>query len=132
MDRDEQFVGSVMRELNSNLAVNKPLLSEMIDGQRTFRLRDGSEIEVPEEQLQRIWDVCDDSERLRLRIPIYVSTDISGEGSAWKVEGTAEASVVSKLLNRRMYKDGFIRLYHPDLKELRRMIGDAVLVIFTP
>ncbi len=126
-------MSSIMRELNSNLAASKPSLMEMMDsGDRTFRLRDGSVIEIPEEQLRLIWDSCDDSQRLRLRLPIYVSTDISGEGSAWKVEGAVEAAVVARILGRRQYKEGYLRLYHPDLRDLRAKIGDAVLITFTP
>ncbi len=130
---EDAFMSSIMRELNSNLAASKPSLMEMMDsGDRTFRLRDGSVIEIPEEQLRLIWDSCDDSQRLRLRLPIYVSTDISGEGSAWKVEGAVEAAVVARILGRRQYKEGYLRLYHPDLRDLRAKIGDAVLITFTP
>lgn len=130
---EEAFMSSIMKELNSNLAASKPSLMEMMDGgDRTYRLRDGSVIEIPEEQLRIIWDACDDAQRLRLRLPIYVSTDVSGEGSAWKVEGAVEAPVVAKILGRRLHRDGFLRLYHPDLRELRDKIGDAVLIVFTP
>lgn len=130
---EEAFLSSIMKDLNSNLAVSKPLLMDMMDGgDRSYRLRDGSVIEIPEDQLRIIWDACDDSQRIRLRLPIYVSTDISGEVSAWKVEGLAEAAVVAKILGRRIHRDGYLRIYHPDLKELRSKIGDAVLVVFTP
>lgn len=130
---EEAFMSSIMKELNSNLAASKPSLMEMMDGgDRTYRLRDGSVIEIPEEQLRIIWDACDDAQRLRLRLPIYVSTDVSGEVSAWKVEGTVEAPVVARILGRRLHRDGFLRLYHPDLRELRAKIGDAVLIVFTP
>lgn len=130
---EEAFLSSIMKDLNSNLAVSKPLLMDMMDGgDRSYRLRDGSVIEIPEDQLRIIWDACDDSQRIRLRLPIYVSTDISGEVSAWKVEGLAEAAVVARILGRRIHRDGYLRIYHPDLKELRLKIGDAVLVVFTP
>lgn len=130
---EEAFMSSIMRELNSNLAVSKPSLMEMMDGgDRTYHMRDGSVIEIPEEQLRTIWDACDDSQRLRLRLPIYVSTDITGEGSAWKVEGSAEAAAVARILGRKVYRDGYLRLYHPDLRDLRSKIPDAVLVVFTP
>ncbi len=121
-----------MRDLNSNLAAERHLLTEMMDGKNTYGIRDGSVIEVPMEQLQVIWDVCDDSERIRLRIPFYVGTDISGEGSSWKVEGTAEAAVVAKLLGKKIHREGYLRLYHPDIKQLKSMISDCFLMMFTP
>lgn len=129
----EGFVESIMKDLNSNLATSKPLLAEMIDGgDRTYKVRDGSTVTIPEEQLQRLWDACEDSEKLRLRLPIYVSTNISGEGSAWKVDGRAEAAVIARMLGKRMYREDSVRLYHPDLKRLRSLIPDCIMITFTP
>ena len=125
------FMASIMRELNTNLAASKRPITEMIDGERTYKMRDGSEIEVPEEQVRRIWDVCDDPERVALRLPIYVSTDTSGETGAWKVEGRVEAAVVAKLLGKRIHREGYLRLYYPDLGELKRLIPDCYIVVFS-
>ena len=100
---------------------------------RAFELHDGKrvEIEVPEEQVRRIWDACDDPERVALRLPIYVSTDTSGETGAWKVEGRVEAAVVAKLLGKRIHREGYLRLYYPDLGELKRLIPDCYIVVFS-
>ncbi|MDO5853518.1 MAG: DUF61 family protein [Thermoplasmata archaeon] len=126
------FVESMLRDMNSNLAAEKPLLSELRDGRSGYRMRDGSEIEVPREQVETLWAACDDSERLRLRVPIYVSTDTSGEFSAWKVEGKAEAAAVARLLGKKIHREGYLRLYNPDLKDLKRAIPDLYLVVFVP
>ena len=126
------FVASIMQDLNSNLAAGKKPLTAMVDGDRTYSIRDGSTIDVSPEQLQTIWDVCDDSERIRLRLPIYIGTDVSGETSAWKVEGEVEAAVIAKLLGKKIHRDGYLRLYHPDLKKLKTMIPDCFLMVFTP
>ena len=126
------FVASIMQDLNSNLAAGKKPLTAMVDGDRTYSIRDGSTIDVSPEQLQTIWDVCDDSERIRLRLPIYIGTDVSGETSAWKVEGEVEAAVIAKLLGKKIHRDGYLRLYHPDLKQLKTMIPDCFLMVFTP
>jgi uncharacterized protein (UPF0216 family) len=84
------------------------------------------------EQFMKIWNVCDDSERIRLRLPIYVSTDTSADQSAWKVEGRTEVSVVSKLLGKHSAREDYLRLYYPDFKELRKIIPDAHMVVFMP
>lgn len=127
------FVESIMSELNRNLAVGKRTLLEMEEtGDYTYKTRDGSVIEISEDQFQRIWDVCDDSERLRLRLPIYVSTDTSAEYGAWKVEGRTEVSVISKLLGKRPIREDFLRLYHPDFKDMKKLIPDAYMVVFMP
>ena len=43
------YVESIMSDLNRNLAAAKVSLSDMKDGNRRYKMRDGSEIEVPEE-----------------------------------------------------------------------------------
>lgn len=130
---EEAFLNSIMKDLNSNLAVSKRTLAEMMDdGDRTYRTRDGSVVEIPESQLRMLWDVCDDSQRIALRLPIYVSTDTSGEVSAWKVEGRVEAPAVAAILGKKLHRDGYLRLYHPDLSDLRAKIPDCVMIVFTP
>ena len=130
---EEAFMRNIMKDLNSNLAVSKRTLEQMLDsGDRTYKVRDGSTVEIPEEQLMLLWDACDDSQRIALRLPIYVSTDTSGETSAWKIEGRVEAPVVAKILGKRLHKDDYLRIYHPDLRDLRSKIGDAIMMVFTP
>ena len=74
---EESFVNSIMKDLNSNLAVNKRTIEQMMDsGDHTYRTRDGSVVEIPEDQLEFLWGVCDDRQRISLRLPIYVSTDM--------------------------------------------------------
>ena len=127
------FMQSIMKDLNANLAVGKRTLNEMIDsGDHTYRTRDGSTVEIPEEELRLLWDVCDDQQRLTLRLPIYVSTDISGETSAWKVEGRVEAAVVAAVLGKKLHKEGYLRLYHPDLSDLRAKIPESIMIVFSP
>ncbi len=126
------FVESIMSDLNRNLVAEKVPLTEMKDGRRAYRMRDGSVIEVPEEQVDTLWDACDDAMRLRLKVPIYVATDVSGEVSAWKIEGVAEAEVAARLLGKTVRKPGFLRLYHSDFKALKEKIPDCIVVVFVP
>ena len=127
------FLASVMSDLNSNLAVGKRTLEQMMDsGDFTYKTKGGSIASIPKEQIEFLWGVCDESEKIRLRLPIYVSTDISSEIGAWKVEGNPEATVVARILDKTMFKSGYIRLYHPDLKDLKSKIPDAIMMVFTP
>jgi len=127
------FLASVMSELNSNLAVGKRTLEDMMgSGDYTYRTKGGDTVTIPKEQMDFLWDICEESEKIRLRLPIYVSTDISADNGAWKVEGNPEAAVVARILDKRMFKDGYLRLYHPDLKDLRAKIPDALMIVFVP
>ncbi len=127
------FLASVMSELNSNLATGKRTLEQMKDsGDYSYKTKNGAVVPIPEEQIDYLWEICDESEKIRLRLPIFVSTDISAESGAWKVEGEPEATVVSRILGKKMFKEGLIRLYHPDLRDLKCKIPDAIMMVFTP
>lgn len=127
------FLASVMSDLNSNLAVGKRTLEQMMDSKDfSYKTKSGSTVSIPAEQMEYLWELCDESEKIRLRLPIFVSTDISAESGAWKVEGEPEATVVARILGKKMFKNGFLRLYHPDLRDLRAKIPDAIMVVFTP
>ena len=126
------IVEGMMAELNRSLAVGRKTLVEMIDsGDHTYRTRDGSVAKIPEDQLRMIWGACDDSERIRLRLPLFVYTDSSAESGAWKVEGRTEATFVAKFLGKAQFRDDMVRIYHPDLKELRSKIPDAIMIVFS-
>ncbi|MBE6528976.1 MAG: DUF61 family protein [Thermoplasmata archaeon] len=127
------FLASVMSDLNSNLAVGKRTLEQMRDsGEFSYKTRGGSEVEIPKEQIDYLWDICEETEKIRLRLPIYISTDTSSETGAWKVEGNPEAVVIARILGKKMFKDGYLRLYHPDLKDVKAKIPDAIMMVFTP
>jgi len=127
------FLVSVMSDLNSNLAVGKRTLEQMMDSKDfSYKTKSGSTVSIPAEQMDYLWELCDESEKIRLRLPIFVSTDISAESGAWKVEGEPEATVVARILGKKMFKNGYLRLYHPDLRDLRAKIPDAIMVVFTP
>jgi hypothetical protein len=127
------FLASVMSDLNSNLAVGKRTLEQMMDSKDfSYKTKSGSVVTIPEEQMSYLWEICDESEKIRLRLPIFVSTDISADMGAWKVEGEPDATVVARILDKSMFKQGYLRLYHPDLKDLKAKIPDAIMVVFTP
>ncbi len=127
------FLASVMSDLNSNLAVGKRTLEQMMDSEDySYMTKSGSKVVIPKDQLDYLWEICDESDKIRLRLPIFISTDISAENGAWKVEGASEAKVIAKILGKTMFKEGYLRLYHPDLKEIRAKIPDAIMMVFTP
>jgi hypothetical protein len=127
------FLASVMSELNSNLAVGKRTLEKIKEsGDYTYKTKDGSTVSIPAEQIDFLWGICDESEKIRLRLPIFISTDISAENGAWKVEGNPEAAVVARILDKAMFKEGYLRLYHPDLRDLKKIIPDSIMMVFTP
>ena len=123
----------IIRDMNKHVPVSRRTLLEYLDsGCDTYETKDGQKVSVDRKELELLAGNCTEIEKMRLRIPILVSTDTSSESGAWKVEGRTEAAVVSRLLNKRLYRDDFLRLYHPDLKDLRRTLPSLVVVLFVP
>lgn len=130
---DATGIEGMMAELNRSLAIGRKTVNEIHEGgDRTFRTRDGSVVEIPEDQIERIWNACTDKERIRMRLPIFVSTDTSCDSGAWKVEGVVEAPFVARMLGKPLFREDMVRLYHPDLKKLRSEIPDAIMITFVP
>jgi len=123
----------VIRDMNKHIPVSRRTLLECLEsGEDTYETKDGQKCTLDRKEMEFLAGKCTEIEKMRLRIPIFVSTDTSYEGGAWKVEGRTEVAVVSKLLNKRFYKDDFLRLYYPDLKEFRKMLPSLVVVLFLP
>ncbi len=127
------FLASVMSDLNTNLAVGKRTLEQIMDsGDFSYKTKSGSKVGIPKEQIDYLWSICEESEKIRLRLPIYVSTDTSSDIGAWKIEGSPDVEVVARILGKNVLKDGYLRLYHPDLKDLKGRIPDAIMIVFSP
>jgi len=123
----------VIRDMNRHIPVSrKTLLEHLESGEDTYETKDGQKCTLDRKEMEFLAGKCTEIEKMRLRVPIFVSTDTSYEGGAWKVEGRTEAAVVSKLLNKRLYKDDFLRLYYPDLKDIRKMLPSLIAVLFLP
>ncbi|MEA4977513.1 MAG: DUF61 family protein [Methanomassiliicoccaceae archaeon] len=133
MDRYTGFVGSILSECNSNIPVSRrTLIDHLENGDYFYRTRSGEVFDMDPLELKGIADICTDAEKVRLRIPIIVSTDTSAEGGAWKVDGETETSVMSKILGKRPYRTDMLRFYNPNLADLRRKYPTAVVLAFIP
>jgi len=73
-----------------------------------------------------------ENEIKRLRIPMYISTDTSYPGGAWKVEGVIEVKVISGIIERKPDRPDMLRLFHPHIREVRRKLPDSTTVLYLP
>ena len=102
------------------------------NGDLTYRTKEGDTISFPQEGIDMLASVTDDQEKLTLRLPIFVSTDIQGERPCWKVDGITETAVVSKLLGRNVHSDNRLPIYYPDLVKMRKIIPELTFTLFLP
>lgn len=123
------YIKAILGDANSGIPVTRRTIIEHLDsGDFTYRTRKGDEFSMNREEVESLAELCTELEKLRLRLPIIISTD---KGS-WKVEGTVETSVISKILGKTPYKPDYLRFYNPHLAELRRKYPTTVTIAFIP
>ena len=120
-------------DINAHAPVGRRTLSEhVVSGDLTYRTRNGHTCEIARSEILLLEGVCSERERMSLRLPILITTDTSAAQGAWKAEGKAEVSVVSKLISKNPVRDDLILFYHPHLRELQKKLPNAVTVLFVP
>lgn len=130
---DTKYVESIMKGMNTSIPVTKRTLIDYAEGDDlSYRTRTGETIQIERSEIELLMDVCTESEKIRLKLPILLSTDTSGEGTAWKVDGTVESKVIARLLDKPQFRDDSVKLYNPDYKNLRKMLPNAVVTVFIP
>lgn len=130
---DKRYVQSVLGDINSNIPISRrTLLEHMQTGDLTYRTRSNEEFKMESSEIESLAEICTDTEKIRLRLPIIISTDTSGDRGAWKVDGIIETSVMSKILSKKSYKEDILRFYNPHLAELRRKFPTIVVLAFIP
>jgi len=123
----------MIRDMNRHIPVSRRTLLEYLEsGEDSYETKDGQRCSVDRKDLELLASKCTEIEKMRLRVPILIGTDTSYEGGAWKVEGKTEVAVVSKVLGKKAHREDFLRLYYPDLKDLRNAIPSLVVVVFLP
>ncbi len=124
---------SILRSLNQHMPRKRVLLTDLIDSERPHYIaKDGRDVAIPRSELEALLEYCDDIERIRLRLPIYVSTDSTSSGPVWKVDGLLEAAVTSRILGKERSRDDLLLFYHPHLRELRRKFPSCFNILYTP
>ena len=122
----------MIAHMNKHIPSSRRTVLEYIDSDdRTYRTKGGDICTIDKEEIDILCGYCTEIEKMRLRLPIFVSTDTSSE-NAWKVDGITETSVISKILERKPFREDMMRFYHPDLKRLRSLFPNAVAVLYLP
>ena len=133
IEDDPRDISRMIAGLNSNMPINRRTLMDYIEnGDYTYKTKEGDTITFPQEGIDMLASITDDQQKLTLRLPIFVSTDIQGERPCWKVDGITETEVVSKLLERRVHSDNRLPIYYPDLVKMRKMIPELTFTLFLP
>ena len=133
MVQDAFDVNKLITSMNTHVpSSRRSLLDYMESDALTYRTRGNDICEIDRKEIDYLASVCSEIEKMQLRLPIFVSTDVSGESPAWKVDGTVESKIVARILGRTQFRPDSVRFYHPDYKKLLGLLPTSVIVLFIP
>ena len=130
---DQLSIEKLIQSMNRHVPSQRTSLEQLLEQEEpSYRGKDGTEYRLKREELERISSLLEEREKRKLRLPIYISTDTTYPGGAWKIRGKIEVKVVSKLLQREPEKDDEMRLFFPHVNDLRKVLPTATTVLYMP
>ena len=133
MEDDPRDVTKILAGMNSSAPAGKVSLLDLADSDDpSFRTRSGSVIEIDRAEIDLLMSVCTEMEKIRLKLPITMVTDTSGEMSAWRIDGRTEASVISRILGKPLLREDSVRIYYPDYQILREKLPSSIVTMYLP
>lgn len=129
---DALHIDKELLRMNVSVPVKRRTIVDYLDnGDLVYVTRDGNRCDIDPEELEFLRSYCTEIEKMRIRLPILVSSDASGEGTAWRVDGQAEAAVVSRILGKTQRLPNSLRFYNPDLHNLRKRLPTCTFIVFS-
>jgi uncharacterized protein (UPF0216 family) len=128
---DKKILIKAIQTMNQHLPGKRLTLQELLSMERpgirgkdnAFYVMDRSELERISQSLPRfLWS--------RLRLPILIEMSPDFGGSAARIQGEAEAEVVSKILGKSRPQERFLIIYLPEVRELRRFLPTTTQYAF--
>ena len=133
MEDDPRDVTKMIAGLNSSTPAAKVPLLDLADAaEPSFRTRGGSTVDIERSEIDLLMETCTEMEKIRLRLPITMVTDTSGEMSAWRVDGKVEANVIARILGKPMLREDSLRIFYPDYQILREKLPTSIVVMYLP
>ena len=133
MEDDPRDVTKMLAGMNSSAPAAKVSLLDLADSDEpSFRTRSGSTVEIDRSEIDLLMSVCTEMEKIRLKLPITMVTDTSGEMSTWRIDGKTEAAVISRILGKPLIKEDSVRIYYPDYQILREKLPSSIVTMYLP
>ena len=133
MEDDPRDLAKALAGMNASAPVSKIPLSDLFESERpSFRTRGGFEIEIDRSEIDLLMGVCTEIEKIKLRLPMTMVTDTSGETSAWRIDGAVEAKVIARILDKPLMREDSIRIFYPDYQILREKLPTSIVTLYLP
>jgi len=121
----------IMGNMNFNVPVAKRSLLDYIDnGNLIYETRGGVTCSIEQSEIDLLSENCTECDKMKLKLPVSIVTDVSGPDGVWRVDGITESHVIAKILGRTQFKEDSVRFYNPDLAKLRKMLPNSVVILF--
>ena len=133
MEDDPRDVTKMLAGMNSSAPAGKVSLLDLADSDNpSFRTRTGTVIDIDRAEIDLLMGACTEMEKIRLKLPITMVTDTSGEMSTWRIDGRTEAAVISRILGKPLIKEDSVRIYYPDYQILREKLPSSIVTMYLP
>ena len=133
MEDDPRDVTKMLAGMNSSAPAAKVSLLDLADSDDpSFRTRSGTTVDIDRTEIDLLMSVCTEMEKIRLRLPITMVTDTSGEMSTWRIDGKTETAVISRILGKPLIKEDSVRIYYPDYQILREKLPTSIVTMYLP
>jgi len=130
---DDKTLEKLVAHMNQHVPSMRKRLSELLAQKDPIYVgKDGTTYHVSPGELETLASYLDEFERNALKIPILIMTDTSYPGGAWKVMGKLETKVISRMIGKETESPDEIRLFHPHMHELRKMLPTTTTVLYMP
>jgi len=130
---DELNVEKLLQIMNRHVPAKRSSLSKLLEEDEPgYTGKDGTVYRMKREELERIAELVYEWELGKLRLPIYITTDTSYPGGAWKVRGRMEVKVISQLIGREPEKEDEMRLFFPHVNDVRSLLPTTTSILFMP
>lgn len=129
---NERALQRLFSNMNQHVPVKRRSLKQLLlEDEPSYVGKDGRIYRLDRNELLLLSELLDEDERSRLKLPILIMTDTSYGDGYWKVIGTMEVKVLSRIIGRTPEKDDEMRVFYPYLKEIRDKLPTATNTIFS-
>jgi uncharacterized protein (UPF0216 family) len=129
---NERAMQRLFINMNQHVPVKRRSLQQLLDDpDPSYVGKDGRTYRLDRKELVVLSDLLEPEERGRLKLPILIMTDTSYGDGYWKVIGTLEVKVLSRLIGREPEKEDEMRVFYPYLREIRDKLPTATNTVFS-
>ncbi|MBE6517878.1 MAG: DUF61 family protein [Thermoplasmata archaeon] len=129
---DALHMDKELMRMNLSIPIKRRTIIDYLDnGDLSYVTRDGNRCDIDSAELDVLDSVCTEIEKMRVRLPILVYSDASGEGTSWRVDGISDSDVVARILGKNKRLPGSLRFFNPDLHKLRKKFPTCTFIVFS-